>query len=128
MTTPSAGSRPLSDETFLLRSSAGIDWHMADDPHGPGATLTATQDVTDILEFNQAQAGHNDGYTKDKSIRRAFSIPMMVQYKWLTEEGLDVFSQDPDMQRRLCKKLDDPEWRYLRTAHFTLGDSWKKFK
>ena len=115
----------MSDPVLLKRSSAGIDWYIQDHDDGPGANIIAKQDVTHILEHNQAMERHNDGYTQDKSWRRCASIPIMVQYKWMTEEGLDIYSADPDQQRRLAQKLDDPEWRYLRTAHFTLGDHWR---
>lgn len=108
----------------LLRSSAGIDWFWRDED-GYGATALARQEVTPILERNQASATHNDGYTADRSMARIASIPISVIYKWLTEEGWYAFDPDPDVQKKLAAKLDDPEWRYLRTSELIVGDHWR---
>lgn len=110
----------------LLRSSAGVDWYWRDDENGPGATVVAAQEVTSILERNQAMANHNDGYTKSREMARIASIPLTVIYRWMTEHpGFDPFSQDPACQKKLCQLLDDPEWRYLRTSEVILGDHWR---
>jgi len=42
-------------------------------------------------------------------------IPNGVIELW-AKEGLDVFSNDPAMQKRILRKLHDPEWKYLRTT------------
>lgn len=109
----------------LLRSSAGVDWYWRDDDDGPGAAAIAVQEVTPILEQNQAAATHNDGYSKDRTMARVASIPLAVIYKWMTEEGWDPFSPDPDCQKKLAQKLDDPEWRYLRSSELIIGDHWR---
>lgn len=120
------GRPPGGRSIPLLRSSAGIDWYWEDDEDGPGAKAYAVQEVTSILEQNQAMAGHNDGYTKDRSMARIASIPLTVIYRWMTENpGFDPFSQDPDCQKKLCQLLDSNEWRYLRTSELILGDSWR---
>lgn len=110
----------------LFTSAAGVRWLWRDDDEGPGATAMAVQEVTPILERNQAMASHNDGYTPSRDMARIASIPLSILYKWMTENpGFDPFSQDPDCQKKLYALLDDPEWRYLRTSEIVLGDHWR---
>lgn len=109
----------------LFTSQAGVRWLWQDDDVGLGATALAVQEVTPILEQNQAMAGHNDGYTPSRDMARIASIPLSIIYKWLTEEGWDALSPDPDCQKKLAAKLDDPAWRYLRTSELVVGDSWR---
>ena len=46
------------------------------------------------------------------------SIPASVRLKWILEEGWDWFDagRDPDVARKFRQKLNDPEWRHLRTS------------
>lgn len=117
----------MSDFDPLFTSKAGVRWGYREDA-GKGATFAATQEVAPILENNQAMASHNDGYSPSREMRRVASIPMTLLYKWMAEEGWDPFSQDPDCQRKLAQKLDDPEYHYLRTAPGRVGDHWKHHK
>lgn len=114
----------MSEFDFLLTSKAGMRWGYREDA-GQGATFIAEQDIAPALEHAQAQNLHNDGYSPDKSWRRCATIPVAIQLKWLTEEGWDCLSPDPDCQRKLAQKLDDPSYMYLRTAHFRIGDHWR---
>ena len=109
----------------LLTSSAGIEHSWMEDAQG-NVIFRQQQDVAPILEHAKAQARHNNGYTADKSLRRCATIPASIRLKWLSEEGWDCFSPDPECQRRLCQKLDSSEWAHLRTAEFRLGDHWRK--
>lgn len=114
----------MSDFTPLLTSKAGIDWSIREEDNGKFSVRSET-DVTAILESNQAQASHNNGYTPDKSWRRCATIPIAVQLKWMIEEGWDCLSPDPDCQKKLAQKLDSSEYHYLRTAEFRIGDHYK---
>lgn len=109
----------------LFRSSGGVDWYWQDDDTGPGAKAIAVQEITPILEQNQAMASHNDGYSPSREMRRVATIPASVRLLWLNTEGWDCFSPDPDCQKKLAAKLDDPEWHYLRTAPGRVGDHWR---
>lgn len=66
------------------------------------------------LESNKAMATHNDGYSPSRGIRRVASIPASVQLKWLLEEGWDCLAAEN--RRKLRRRLNDPEWMWLRTA------------
>lgn len=111
----------------LFTSSAGIKYVWKDEADG-STTIVGQQSAADldaIFERNKAMANHNDGYTPSRDMARIASIPLSIIYKWMTEEGWDPFSPDPDCQRKLAQKLDSSEYRYLRTSDLILGDHHK---
>src|SRR5256885_2004425 len=55
------------------------------------------------------------GWPASRELRRVAHVPNIVIVKWL-QEGLDIFDPDPEMQKRYRAKLNDPDWRWLRTA------------
>ncbi len=74
-----------------------------------------TQDVEPILEDNKRLYNEpGGGWSKSRELRRVASIPLVVAEKWMREEGIDIFS--PDHWPAIRRKLNDPEWRHLRTA------------
>jgi len=84
-----------------------------------GGEVVSMQDIAPILEFNKAAYAHNDGYTKDRTMRRVAFIPEIIRQKWLNEEGWDAY--DSQYSDKLRQKLNDPDWLYLRTASGHLG-------
>lgn len=46
-------------------------------------------------------------------------IPNAIIAKWHQDYGIDVFNKDH--RDAVLKKLDDPEWRYLRTGLGRIG-------
>lgn len=104
---------------FLYASSAGVKHYWED--AGDKKIVHSFQDTTPILEHNKAQALHNDGWSGERVMRRAASIPAIVRLKWLVEEGWDCLSQDPGCQRKLYQKLDSADYAHLRTAEWRLG-------
>jgi hypothetical protein len=77
--------------------------------------IESVQDVAPILERNKALANADGGgWSASRELRRAAAIPAIVILKWRREDGIDVFDRNhwPAVKR----KLNDPEWRYLRTA------------
>lgn len=106
-------------KTFLFRSSAGIDHWMIEDENG--TSFASSQSTDDIIDRNKAMATHNDGYTPSREIRRVASVPYIIGLKWLNEEGW--WFMDPEHADKLARKLNDPDWRYLRTADGHLGVS-----
>ena len=116
----------MKDFVPLLTSSAGVKWSVMDSEDGKQHHFLAQQDVEPILEANKAAQNHNAGWSEDKTFRRVASIPIGVQFEWLTKYGVDCYSQDPEMKRKVFALLDSNEYMYLRTAHFRLGDAWRK--
>lgn len=80
-----------------------------------GFNLHYTQDVEAILEENKKkQSAGRDYYAHDDEMWRVASIPILVQYKWLTEHGVDVMNQDHWPKVR--QLLNSSDYRYLKTA------------
>jgi hypothetical protein len=78
------------------------------------------QDVEAILNRNRAEINEAPTWRpyasgrKDVSIRKVAEIPLVVAEQWM-KEGFNILSPDPDMQKKLRQKLNDPEYAYLRT-------------
>lgn len=99
-------------ENFLLQSQAGVKWHIRANDAG-GWDLGAEQDCTDIIEANKrSQNSGGKGYTKDKTFRKAATIPVVVQLEWLQKYGIDM--NDPDHWPGVRRLLNSNEYRYLR--------------
>jgi hypothetical protein len=116
---------PPGFEPFLFDPLTGIHTFRRYNHNGSGeATVdyVRIQDVEPILEANKAERYNAKGRAceKDRIGFKVASIPIMVQYKWLIEEGWDCMSPDPDCQKKLRQKLNDPEWRHLRCAELVL--------
>src|SRR3990167_3870057 len=95
----------------------GITEYYHDLPDGK-CMVETVQDVEERLDRNKALANHGDrgyGTDRDKWLRRVGSIPNVVILAWL-KEGIDIFSTDPAMKLKVRRLLNDPDWRWLRTA------------
>lgn len=103
----------MGDRTHLLTTEGGIrhDW---EDNHDGTYTVHSSQDVETALDLNKAMANHNDGYSPSREMRRAAHIPNIVLLQWRQEIGSDPLA--PENRAWLLRRLDDPDWRYLRTA------------
>lgn len=108
----------------LFTSSAGIEHRMVE--VGDSLQFAARGETDPVIERNKAMATHNDGYTQDRTIRRVATIPTIIWLKWLNEDGRDVYK--PENAKWLCDKLNDPEWRDLRTAPGRLEYSNGRFR
>lgn len=104
------------DFEYLKTSFAGVDWSMK--VEDGQVHILASQDISAALEYNKNCYNWNDGFSKSRELRRAAHIPNIIKYKWLNEEGwnCDDAAKDPDVMRKLVQKLNDPDWRFLRTA------------
>ena len=60
------------------------------------------------------------GYNASKDVRKVASIPLVVIYEWLAQDGF-LFTQLPPLEQTeyLRKKLNSPEWAYLKTSEGT---------
>ena len=79
--------------------------------------------TTQVLEMNKKLQNAGGDWFKSKTpgesdFWHAAQIPHSIQMKWLIEEQLDI--RKKEHWPRLKKKLNDPEWRYLRTGEFSL--------
>lgn len=104
----------------LFRSSAGVDHFWRDNGDGTNSVVSQQSGavIEDILDHNKALAAENDGWSTGggRVMRRCASIPLALILKWKVEEGWDAFN--PAHAERLRRKLNDPDYAYLRTAHW----------
>src|SRR5262245_35655624 len=93
---------------------------------GKAIAIEHTQDVEPILKRNKMLRGedqHSDWG------RHVASIPNVIYVKWLDEEhrkgntSLRMFT--PEFDEIVQRKLQDPEWAYLRTDRPALQVGWK---
>lgn len=90
-----------------------IDWI---DNHDGTFSLDYQQDVEPLIDMNKAkQAAGRDYYARDKDMWKVASIPIVVQYEWAKRYGITDVTK-PEYQHLLRRLLNDPEWRYLKTA------------
>ena len=92
----------------------GLETYFSHDESTNESTISYAADSSPILEANKKMA--NDADYSKKGIRQEFwhyaSIPVIVQMKLLIEDGIDVYNKDHTAA--LLKKLDDPDYRYLK--------------
>lgn len=95
------------------------------DTNGKDLTVEHVQDVETILDRN-AELRRED--QRSDWGRHVASIPNVIYVKWLNEEhargntSLRMFS--PEFDLIVQKKLEDPEWAYLRTDKPSLQVGW----
>lgn len=103
----------------LISRAGGMQTDVLFDADGK-VVFRTQQEVDPVLDHNRVVRNHcGDGYTPSRDMKRVASIPVSIIHKWLTEEGIDVWSGD--QQDRLAKKLNDPDYAFLRTAPGRLG-------
>lgn len=108
----------MAKRLFDHEPDTGVTTYYEDMPDG-GFALHYHQDAEPILELNKTkQKMGREYYARDKDMWRVASIPVGVQMKWLIEKGVDVYNKDhwPAVQRL----LNDPEYRYLKTAEIII--------
>lgn len=98
----------------LFTSAGGVNYTIEDGDRPGESVIIGRQDASALLSENRAMANHNDGYSPSRELRRVARIPLHLIHQWKVEEGWDAF--DPDHADRLARKLNDPDYRYLRTA------------
>lgn len=76
--------------------------------------------IQGILDHNhEKRAAGKEYYAQDPDMWKAASIPVGVIYEWMVKHGVDVYN--PDHSDAVLKLLDDPDYRYLKTAEIILS-------
>jgi hypothetical protein len=71
------------------------------------------QDVEDIIERNKKLRGEPQ---KSDWGRHVATIPNSILLKWMLEDGVPVYGMPAhEWDKFLKRKLNDPDWRDLRT-------------
>lgn len=76
--------------------------------------ISHSQDVTAILEANKRAREQAEGQRMGEMVRVA-TIPDVVAVQWMNE-GINVMAPNKEDLARMKKKLNSPEWAYLRTG------------
>lgn len=88
--------------------------------HDGGWTHETVQDVQPFLDANREAQNHCNPNSPSGDLRMVARIPPIFAQKWFDEEGLDIWSADPDVQRAIDQKLNSDEYRWLRTDNSVL--------
>ena len=103
--------REINDVTGAVET-----WYY--NPDTQGWKIKTTHQIGDILKQNQAQANasvHQLRYGKEM-LHHVAEIPNGVITKLMREEGVNVFSNDPEQVKKLRRLLDSPDYRYLKST------------
>lgn len=87
--------------------------HIQHDEMDDKLHIAHSQDVSPIIESNRRayNASENDKYS---DWNRVASIPAVVVMEWM-KEGINVMAPTYEDQKKIKKKLNSPEYAYLRT-------------
>ena len=104
----------MSERLLDRNPHSGLEAWFSHDAASGVSTIRYHQDAGPVIEANKRRQNESDGYSASRELRRAASIPPIIVLKWLTELGVNVFDRDHwPAVRRL---LNDPDWRWLRSA------------
>lgn len=107
---------------------SGVTARILLDSNGQDLAIEHVQDVEPILEWNKALRTEEQ---KSDWGRHVAEIPNVIMIRWLDEEhargntSLRMFTREFDAIVK--KKLQDPEWAYLRTDKPALLTGWLGF-
>jgi hypothetical protein len=101
-----------------------VTWEVLDDGRWNGLRKRMRSDASDPdaveIEYTDVSGGAVIEQNKRAETHKISSdlwhighIPASVGMKWLTEEGVDIWSPCPDMKRRVVRKLMDSDYRFL---------------
>jgi hypothetical protein len=91
--------------------------------------VVRSQDVAPYLRENaelRNSASSWRPYSGKGTMRKVAEIPNIVAEQWL-KEGINVFSGDPEMMKRVRRKLDDYTNQKLRTMPGKMGVRTRHF-
>ena len=84
--------------------------------------INRVQDAEPIVENNKRLQLSSDGYTPSRDMRHVASIPLVIWERWNSETSGKLMSGMDRKEKALFlrRKLNDPEFRWLRTALGTM--------
>lgn len=87
------------------------------DPDSDTLHVERSQDDKQILDINKEIAGEKSDWRpwSNTEMVHFARIPVLLIEKWL-KEGLNIFDNSPETRKKLMAKLNDPEYRHLRTT------------
>jgi hypothetical protein len=104
----------MLDERTLIRKSGGIETHLEFDGN-TAHFVRKGDDLQPFLDDTARKRGAGRAYyAKDNELHKVASIPVTVQYEWLTKHGVDFWNDDH--WPGIVRLLNSPDYRYLKTA------------
>lgn len=105
---------------------SGVATQILLDSNGQDLAIRTTQDIEPILEWNKESRRDTQSGDWGRHVAR---IPNVIYVQWLNEEAargntqLRMFS--PEFNEIVKKKLQDPDWAYLRVDKPALQTGWQ---
>ena len=84
------------------------------DEHNDTLTVAHTQDVSQILEQNK-RARDESASSRMGDMQKVATLPSIVVMQWM-QEGINEMAPNREDVKRMKKKLNSPEFKYLRTG------------
>jgi hypothetical protein len=88
--------------------------HIQHDEMDDKLHIAHAQDVAPIIESNRKAFNASEKHDKYSDWNRVASIPAVVVMEWM-KEGINVMAPTYEDQKKIKKKLNSPEYAYLRT-------------
>jgi hypothetical protein len=85
----------------------------------PTVEFRSEQDVTDILDINQAlynQDNFSGSLWDGNSMVLVAQIPYITLDQWAQEDDINFMRWNEEDKAKIIKRLNDPSWKKLRTA------------
>ena len=103
----------MSRELLIDREDTGVRTYFEE--QDGNVLLHTEQDAEPILDLNKKKRDLGRAwYAADPDVHKVASIPNGVAMQWLTRYGVEAWN--PEHMDRVRRLLNDPEWRYLKTA------------
>lgn len=101
-----------------------LDWELIDDGawNGIRRWMRATDEDEGTIQVRSEGIGETqiieenkraEGPDKRSDMWHVAHIPASVGLKWLAEDGIDIWSTDDDMRKRVLKRVMDSDYRHL---------------
>lgn len=122
-------AQPSGYELFSYDDNSGIaTWRkFIYDTKNPESSTThyvRSQDTAPILDDNKANQYNAKGTFTQRGRMgvKAATIPLIVQQKWLEEDGIDLSlaGRCEWTDKKIKQKLNSSDYAYLRVAEFTV--------
>lgn len=97
-------------------------WEIIDDGSWNGVKKSIRSVGEDDVEVKYEGVGENaiieenkraETHKVSKDMWHVAHIPASVGMKWLVEDGIDMWSTDPDMRKRVMRRVLDSDYRHL---------------
>jgi len=107
-------SSPLLVDTLPDGTKEWLHYDEADDRF----ILQREGDVEAVIKYTRArQNDGTNGYGETREWRHIAEIPNLILFKWMNDDGVDVFKlKGNELSRFIKRKLNDPDWQNFRTV------------